>query len=112
MYPVIAVNRDSIVVVSWHEQRSEPKNNCSAVYFTVSLDRGVTFLEGVRVSAQTSCSDVGGNRVGGFEVAKRWPQGGDYWGITVLADWAFMLIWYDSRTGVFQNWLAEARINK
>jgi len=110
MYPVLAVNPYGILVVSWHEQRSEPNHDCSAVYVTASLDGGSTFLKGVLVTPQILCSDLVGNRVGGFEVAKRWPQGGDYSGITALGDRMFMLIWSDSRTGVFRNWTAAARI--
>src|SRR5260370_4351602 len=50
--PSIAVNKDSVIGVSWYELHHK---SCFDVYFTASLDHGKTFLPEVRVSSATSC---------------------------------------------------------
>lgn len=110
--PAVTVGTDGVVGVAWYDGRHATDGACWDLYFSASLDGGETFLPNVRVSEETACSNVPGNvveRGGGerFDVARRWPSGGDYFGLVVLPGGAFQLLWADSRTGVYQLWTAR-----
>jgi len=107
----IAVNPQGVVAVAW-QQRTRKVDTCFEPYFTASLDGGRTFLEPVRLADTDVCpeSDVPGNIFNGFDVANRWPTGGDYFGIASDSTGVFHILWSDSRTGVFQLWAARAAI--
>jgi len=113
--PMIAVNKDGVVGVSWLDTRNDPDNKCYNLYFSASSDGGNTFLPNVRVSSEKSCPDLPGNKVPKpgsdvFDAGKRWPSGGDYHGLTASSDGLFHVFWSDSRNGVFQNWTASIKI--
>jgi len=121
--PAVAVSKDGIVGVIWHdrrnwtadERRKDPNNECSEIFFSASLDGGRTFLPNVRVSTQ-SCPGVPGNRIpafgaGSVSIFENYPTGGDYSGLTVTSDGAFHALWADSRTGVYQLWTASIGVN-
>ena len=104
--PMLAVNRDGVVGVGWYDRRHHPARECQDVYFTVSLDGGVTAVEPLRISTETSCPNAPGNGRAG----RSWPAGGDYSSLAAGPDGAFQLMWADSRTGRFQLRHATVRV--
>lgn len=106
--PHIAVNGRGEVLVTWFAGGEEPSASCGRLVASVSVDGGESFLPPVPVADVASCSDRPGNVVeqpgGPFDVGERWPPGGDYYGLTVLPDDSFRVLWSDSRMGVFQLW--------
>jgi len=59
--PVIAVNNNGIVGLSWIDGRDDIVNECYRLYFTASTDGGVTLLANVPGSDQPTCGRVLGN---------------------------------------------------
>jgi photosystem II stability/assembly factor-like uncharacterized protein len=113
--PAAAVSDDGVVGVAWYDGRNGASEACWDLYFTASTDAGATFMPEVRLTSEASCSRVPGNVVGrdgrgSFDVARRWPAGGDYFGIVGGAEGSFDLLWSDSRTGVYQLWLTRVRV--
>lgn len=106
--PALAVNGDGVVGVTWLERRNEAGRQCQYTYFATSLDGGRTFLPEVRVSSATSCPDSPRNG----RVATRWPEGGDYSGLTAAADGTFHVLWADSRDGIYQLWTATVAVRR
>jgi hypothetical protein len=102
--------------VAWYDRRNDASKKCFEIFFTASLDSGLSFLPNARVSTVKSCPDAPGNVVRpegggeGFGVAARWPAGGDYSGLAASPDDLFHVLWADSRTGAYQNWTSTVRI--
>ncbi len=98
----IAVNREGVVGISWYDGRSDPTADlafrCQELFFTASLDGGLTFLPEVKVSSAKTCPITPANGQAG----RRWPAGGDYHGLVAGADGRFHVLWADSRDGVYQ----------
>jgi hypothetical protein len=100
--PVMAVNKDGVLGVAWYDGRKDSRSflgylRCKNVLFTASFDGGLTFSPEVLVSTEKSCPDSPENGM----VGKRFPAGGDYQGMVALPDGSFLLVWSDSRSGVF-----------
>jgi hypothetical protein len=113
--PTIAVNPKGIVGITWYDRRADPQNKCSEIYFSASLDGGLTFLPNTKISPAKFCPDVPGNTVRSsnadtFGVTARWPAGGDYSGLAAGADGLFHVLWSDSHTGVYQLWTASVNV--
>ena len=113
--PTIAVNPQGVVGITWYDRRADPNNKCSEIYFSASLDGGLTFLPNTKISPAKFCPDVPGNTVrssnaDSFGVAARWPAGGDYSGLAAGGDGWFHALWADSRTGVYQLWTASVNV--
>lgn len=104
--PTVAVNKDGVVAVTWYE-RVDPTRKCWDIYFAASLDGGQTFLPEVRVSTAGSCPENPLNAGAG----QRWPAGGDYSGLVATSDGLFHVFWSDSRTGIYQLWTAQVKVD-
>ena len=107
----LTVNPQGVVAVAWM-QRTDKEDVGFEPYLTVSVDGGVTFAQAVRVSDAESILDsrVPGNVYEGYDVARRWPTGGDYFGLASDDEGVFHIVWADSRTGVFQLWTARITV--
>jgi hypothetical protein len=110
-HPVIAVNREGIVGVSWYDTVEDPRADrdglrCQQVFFGASLDGGRTFLPPTKVSSHENCSITARNGEAGF----RWNAGGDYHGMAAAADGRFHLLWADSREGIYQLRTATVQV--
>ena len=112
--PTAAVNGKGQVLVAWFEPGGPPERRCWRLVASASLDGGETFLPPTAVADRVTCNDQPGNLVprpaAPFNVAARWPVGGDYFGLVALPDGAFRVLWADSRTGVFQLWTARIEL--
>lgn len=108
---VLAVNGNGDLGILWYDSRRDSTNACFDMFFAISLDGGETFLPNVKVSNEMSCSNVQGNIVNKFDVAQRWPAGGDYIGLSSSSDGLFHAAWADSRNKVYQLWTATISIN-
>lgn len=97
--PQVAVSGQGVVGVAWMDGRDDPSGRCYAPYLAASLDGGETFGPAVRVATELSCPDV--SRAGEFPV-RRWPRGGDYFGLAAGADGRFHVLWPDARDGAFE----------
>jgi hypothetical protein len=127
--PAIAVNSDGAVGISWLDTRDSASGRTYREYFTASLDGGATFLDPVAVASADSSLDSPANFAshptidsprttadGNLEFSfittlGRFPNGGDYMGLTSDADGTFHPLWTDTRTGTFQAWTAAIRVD-
>jgi hypothetical protein len=127
LQPVVAVNKDGVVAVSWLDRRESQDDLGWAARIAVSLDGGETFSPSTRVS--TSDHDPsrskqlvllprvrrGGASESSSIVADITVHGhgytaGEYGGLTASADGIFHPLWMDNRTGVPQLWTASVRV--
>jgi hypothetical protein len=130
--PMIAVNRDGVVGIAWHDRRAHPNDIDYTVRFAASLDGGETFSPSVVVS-EVPNRPYSGNRIalntytmgGGYTMdddsanvpisvfvsATDFPvTGGDVCNMTASADGTFRVFWADNRTGVPQAWAAPVSV--
>ena len=121
---MIAVNADGVLGVFYYSTQGQPDRQHFDTYFTASLDGGDTFLPKARVSSQTSHPFGQGNLRPGPFISKdrgmtilyttsglsRWPDGGDYIGMTADADGGFHPFWADGRSGTYQLYSAAIRV--
>jgi hypothetical protein len=122
--PVVAVNRDGVVGVTYFDTRASRDASLYDEYFTASVDGGKTFTLPVRVSSASSRPGGAGNmRFGVFagryketpylslvSAASRWKSGGDYMGLAADRDGAFHPFWADSRSGTFHIYSATITV--
>jgi hypothetical protein len=113
--PMVAVNRNGVVAITWFDTRASQDNQKFDEYLTASLDGGETLLAPVRVSSESSQYPGDGNlhvsaeswnykgetRLTFLTAASRWGMGGDYMGLAADANGSFHPFWADSRTGTF-----------
>lgn len=101
--PQLAINKDGVLAIAWFDSRDYGENDytglCYNTYLTISTDGGKTFSKAVKVSTEKSC--VNPEKAGAF-VARRWRDGGDYFGLTASADGKFHVVWPDARNGKFE----------
>ncbi len=107
LVPSIAINQKGIIGVSWVDSQHDPEQQKKDVYFTTSLDGGVSFQSPVRVTDISTSPITRDNS----DVANKFPGGGHYLGITARADGSFQLIWSDSRYGKFELQTATVEVN-
>ncbi len=122
--PMIAVNPDGVLGVYWYDTEGFPSRDRFDISFTASVDGGETFLPKSRVSNETSNPFGSGNLRPGPFVSQdrglvtasfvsgmsRWPNGGDYIGMTADADGTFHPFWTDARSGTYQLYTAAIRV--
>jgi len=127
--PAVVVNKDGVVLVTWHDRREFPDGNGWRIRATASLDGGETWLPSVPVSDKPHVLTANGSvdaygpfgaqraaRAGapitfgvnpdGFLVAA-----GHTTGLVADASGVFYPIWVDNRTGIAQLWTAPVRVN-
>jgi hypothetical protein len=121
---MIAVNPDGVLGVYWYDTEGFPSRDRFDISFTASVDGGETFLPKTRVSSATSNPFGSGNlRPGPFvrtdrglvtasfvSGMSRWPNGGDYIGMTADTDGIFHPFWTDGRSGTYQLYTAAIRV--
>ena len=122
--PMLAVNSDGVVGLTWFDTRASNEKRVYDEYFAASLDGGDTFLPPARVSSEHSAFPGKGNlatypgawsykgeiRLTFLSAASRWPMGGDYIGLGVDADGNFHPFWPDNRTGTSLIETATVRV--
>jgi len=105
--PNIMMNNDGVLVIAWIDYRNSNENNrCYDIYICVSIDKGETFSNAIRVSEESSCPDIEN-----LAPASRWRSGGDYFGITSTEDGIFHLVWSDARSGAFEVMYSSIKIS-
>lgn len=98
--PMLAVNKEGIVAVAWIDNRdSSDSKVCYSPYAVFSVDGGKTFTKPQKIADQNSCLDTSKS---GKNVTRRFPRGGDYFGLTATSDNRFHIVWADARSGKFQ----------
>jgi hypothetical protein len=135
LQPLVAVNRNGVVAVSWYDRRDHPDNIGWDVRFSVSLDGGESWAASTKVSEFGYRADGraeypvivlsrgGGNPISKnasgsmselgfeyFEVDYSRQTGGDTAGLTADASGTFHPVWVDNRTGVAQLWTAAIAV--
>ena len=121
---IIAVNPVGTLGILWYSTAGYPKREQFDVYFTASLDGGETFLPKKRLSSETSKPFGAGNvrpspiigadrgmiTMDFVSGLSRWPDGGDYIGMTATPDGAFHPFWPDGRSGTYQLYTAAIQV--
>lgn len=112
--PAVAVNAFGQVLVAWFQPQDGRDPACWRLMGTVSVDGGGRFSDPAPISDVPACNDVEGTLVprpgGPFNVAERWPNGGDYFGVAAQHDGSFLALWSDSRSGIFQLWMSRIAV--
>ena len=122
--PVVAVNRDGIVAVTFFDTRVSKDGSEYDEYFTASTDGGKTFAAPVKISSAPSRPSGPGNMRFGVlagrykekaylslvSAASRWKSGGDYMGLAADKDGAFHPFWADARSGTFHIYSATVTV--
>ena len=104
--PQITVNNKGVIGIVWKSLKDDIKEDCSNLYFTFSSDGGKTFSKPKKISSQISCGKVEKNGWG----AKRYPEGGDYLGLTTNEQGEFVVVWPDSREGISKYYFAKIKV--
>jgi hypothetical protein len=99
--PMIVVNKNGVVGISWYDRRDNADNLGYFQRFSASLDGGATWLPSIRVSTHANLTEA---------LDKRF-NGGDTAGLTADADGGFHPLWIDNRTGVHQMWTATVTVH-
>jgi hypothetical protein len=120
--PVVAVNKDGVVGVSWYDRREHLATEGWWVRFRASYDGGDTWTPSVRVSESPNAFvsanqyPIQGRAMGGGTPASPRPltvqfgpnafslEGGDTGGLVADAKGDFFATWIDNRTGRSQLW--------
>ncbi len=130
--PMIVVNREGVVGVTWFDTRNSSDGSQYDEYFASSVDGGESFLPSLRVSTESSTPEgpgnqtispiadksgpepglTGLNRIVLLSAVSRWGQGGDYMGLTIDSKGIFHPFWADSRSGTFQIETAAIQVKK
>jgi hypothetical protein len=123
--PVVRVNRNGVVGVSWYDKRDVPGNTGWDHRFAASLDGGETFTPSVRVSEKSSLStgkelawvvqsgEKQGTKEGvavSYDPVSLGTPYRDTNGMAMGADGTFHPIWVDLRTGTSQIWTAAVQV--
>jgi len=123
----VAVNGDGVLGVTWYDTRGAPSEFAFHQYFAASFDGGESFTAPERVSSAISRPMGSGNllpapatfsgpagelRVALLSAASRWVSGGDYMGLTASVDGHFHPVWADARSGTYQVYTAEVRVEE
>jgi hypothetical protein len=113
--PVLAVDSAGTLGLLWMEPQAHMNETCFIASFTASVDGGLTFLAPVKLADVLSCPNTPTNQIAispqeSPTVARRWPDGGDYYGLVAVPGKGFHAVWSDSHTGTFQLWSTGIRI--
>lgn len=124
--PVVAVNKEGVVGVSWYDRRDHADNAGWDTRFSASLDGGDTWSPNVRVSEQAnifstknawpviafpfSVSSPGGPGSLDLWVNQMMIIGGDTTGLVADSTGAFQVAWADNRTGILQLWSSAVTV--
>lgn len=123
--PMIAVNKDGVLLVGWYDRREHADNLGWDVRTAASLDGGETFSKSAKVSSASNVDtpntpyiltppnayapDGGPLHIG---IANTWffASGGHYAGLAATADGVFHPAWVDNRTKYSQIWTAPVTV--
>ena len=122
--PAVSVNKDGVLAVTWFDSRDSADGKEYHQYFAASVDGGATFLPSVRISSAPSNPKGRGNSqispdvfiekdviaLSFLSAASRWGDGGDYMGLAADKDGDFHPFWADARTGTFQIYSTDVKV--
>ena len=105
----MAINLNGVIGVFWFDRRYiSNKKEGHDLYFSYSNDNVKTFNSPTKISSKSSFPNEEANGM----VDKRWPTGGDYYGVTSTKDNSFHVVWVDHRNGSPQLFYAEIEVDK
>lgn len=132
--PVVAVNGEGVVGVTWYDRRDNADNLGYYVRFSASFDGGDTWASSVRVSERPNAVSNVLDTLAPFGLkadavdlvdanadeavlalrisGSRWSDAGHYAGLAAGADGVFHALWVDNRTGIEQVWTAPIRVGR
>lgn len=97
--PMVAVNADGVVAVSWMDRRDDPRDACFRPYVALSSDGGQSFSVEHRVAQQPTCPGEG----------SRWMNGGETHGLAALPSGDFRIVWTSGSANDLRLWTAVLR---
>lgn len=120
LLPVVAVNEDGVVLVTWNDTREARDGLGWIVRGAASLDGGETFSASVAltdvahdISSPTTEWPIivrGGQGMSAV-LSRHLIGGGDTGGLAADLDGTFHPVWSDSRTGVMQLWTTSVKVD-
>lgn len=129
--PVLAVNNQGVIGISWYDRRDSPDDMGWWPRFTASLDGGEVFLSSVKLSEAPEAHKAGDQLPifisrfrGEYGASTNKPTittyitpdygegfGGDTSGMVADANGVFHAVWVDNRSGILQLWAAAVSVN-
>ena len=98
------INNRGVIGVFWFDRRESGPDGHN-LYFTYSYDHAQSFKKPIRISSKPSIPDTYKNMND-----KRWPVGGEYFGLSTSKEGHFRVVWADHRTEVTQLYYALIQI--
>ena len=124
LLPAIGVNKDGVVLVTWHDRRESGDNLGWRLRGAASLDGGETFSASVPIASasnayppttpwdiETRSASSASGAVLSAAIEPFFIAGGHTTGMAVDAGGAFFPTWGDNRTGVAQLWTAPITVS-
>lgn len=108
--PEWTINKEGVIGVFWYDRRANPDTENHHLYFTYSEDHGKNYAEPIQISSEPSKPDTTKMKID--MVYKRWPVGGDYFGLDTLPDGRFQVVWVDYRSGRPQLYTADVKVEE
>ena len=108
--PEWAINNQGVIGVFWYDRRATPNTENHHLFFTYSKDHGESYTQPIQISTEPSSPDTSKMKID--MVFKRWPVGGDYFGLDTLPDGSFKVVWVDYRSGRPQLYTADVKVEK
>lgn len=100
------MNNSGIIGAFWFDRRATDGNKHD-LYFTYSDDEAKSFKKPIRVSSKSSIP-----KPEKYMGDKRWPVGGDYFGVASSSDGRFHVVWADQRGEKSSLYFATIAIEK
>lgn len=85
------------LTIFWFDGRNSPKGG-HTLFFNYSGSETAGFKQPVKITSTTSFPSPEKNGM----VDKKWPVGGDYFGLATTPDGNFRIVWVDYRNGLPQ----------
>lgn len=101
------INPNGKIALFWFDGRDSPQGGHN-LFFNYSGKETDDFKQPVKISSVTSFPKPEKNGM----VDKRWPVGGDYFGLATTPDGNFRVVWVDYRNGSPQLFHALVEIRE
>ncbi len=93
-----SVTANGVLGISWIDSQNDPEQKGNDLYFSYSVDGGLTFNHPTKITEVSSDPVTPKNA----DVANKFSGGGHYMDIKSAGENTFVAVWSDSSTGIFE----------